>query len=393
MTLVPFVNTPVDRDLLPLLDSASMVRTSPMLAAEVQRVAPQVTVWIDGQLDGFHHWPNCADRWRELMSKCKGWEKIADPRFQERPKKETVEGFVNALLEECRKAGADWISVPQLPVNSERRRNALNRQLASATGKWRAESGFKGTLVLPVILQKPVHVDRVATRRIAVDLAGQCFSRSGAAVLWAAVVGLDDQSGSKQLTDRRFPGVVSLHQELAKKVPTASAHVGGPYWALNLVLWARGLITHMATGLGTGYLYQPPGLYPLRRGKHRVALPPFRRTAVAGPALEDWFQEVAGILPSSEPTAKELAAVAKRLTTYLENSRAARRQVVRFYRDWHAMLMRTKAPGRSLALYQDLSEAFVLGRSRRLPQLSDGGTARRPERVAEQLMTFCLPEG
>ena len=70
----------------------------------------------------------------------------------------------------------------------------------------------------------------------------------------------------------------------------------------------------------------------------------------------------------------------------------ARAQVAEFYKRWLGSLESVSPSGRSFALYQDLSNAYVLGR--RFPGLpdlpDDEKTARRPERVAEQLMLQCL---
>ena len=41
-----------------------------------------------------------------------------------------------------------------------------------------------------------------------------------------------------------------------------------------------------------------------------------------------------------------------------------------------------------MALFQDLSTAYALGKS--LPDLEDEGTGRRPEAIAEPLMLSCL---
>ena len=66
----------------------------------------------------------------------------------------------------------------------------------------------------------------------------------------------------------------------------------------------------------------------------------------------------------------------------------AREQVARFYKAWFSLLAAPPRAGRPLALFQDLSGAFALGRS--LPEFEDEGTARRPESVVEPLMLNCL---
>ncbi len=392
MALIPFVNTATDRDLLSSFGDVPVVRTRPEFAGAVKKITPKAKLWIDGRLDGYHHWPNNSDDWKQFMAAFPDWQRLGSTSFQEKPEKKVVERFATGLLDRCHNDGADWITVPQMPVRRAKKRNAINRQLASATGKWKMSSGYRGELVMPVILEKPLDLDRRATRKTAVDLAARCVSLSGATVLWAVAMGLDDQSGSNMLTQRRFPGAIALHRELSAELSSVSTQICGPYWALNLALWARGLATHVATGVGTGYQYQPPGLSGLRRGATRIALPPLRRTATVSPDLRQWFQEVSNSLPTSEPEAKEFTALAKKLDVYEDNFREARKQILAFYRSWHSKFAGIKPVGRPLALYQDLSSAFVLGRGRRLPALEKTGTGRRPERLAEQLMRFCLPE-
>ena len=73
----------------------------------------------------------------------------------------------------------------------------------------------------------------------------------------------------------------------------------------------------------------------------------------------------------------------------LLDEETTRRQIALFYKEWLDTIERTPEVGRSLALYQNFSSAFVLGKQ--LPTLpSSSGYARRPERVAEYFMLNCL---
>jgi hypothetical protein len=67
----------------------------------------------------------------------------------------------------------------------------------------------------------------------------------------------------------------------------------------------------------------------------------------------------------------------------------ARVQVATFYKSWFQKFASLPPSGRALALYQDLSSAYVLGNTlEKLPE--EEKTARKPERVAQQLMLNCL---
>ena len=58
----------------------------------------------------------------------------------------------------------------------------------------------------------------------------------------------------------------------------------------------------------------------------------------------------------------------------------ARDQVAIFYKRWFDMIAAAPKAGRSMAMFQDLSGAYALGKS--LSELGGEGTARRPEAVA-----------
>ena len=49
--------------------------------------------------------------------------------------------------------------------------------------------------------------------------------------------------------------LVSFHEELQQASKDPKILVAGPYWGMNLVLWARSLVHYPAIGLGTGARY------------------------------------------------------------------------------------------------------------------------------------------
>lgn len=342
-------------------------------------------LWMDGAVDGFDKWPHVNENWARHIKRFTGWQSIGDPSFQGSPKPNTVEQFVREVLDECLRIApkATWVSVPQLPMAEGSSRNKINRAFADATAAWRSYKKYRGKLILPIILTHQKQANLKTDRNPRIKLAAQCFERAGANGYWVVETSLSDQTGAGTFTSTRFPGLICFHQELAQELKTDGPVIAGPYWGLNLVLWARGLITHPAIGLGVGYQYHVPGGTP-KQAKKRIALPPLRRWATANADLQGWLSA----MPKTDPALKELRDLAIGFSKYnLEDE--ARVQVARFYKTWFDQIAKIPDSGRALALYQDFSTAYVLGKP--LPDLpSDEGTARRPERVAQQFMLQCL---
>jgi hypothetical protein len=164
--------------------------------------------------------------------------------------------------------------------------------------------------------------------------------------------------------------------------------VGGPYWGLNVVLWARGLINYPAVGLGNGYQYSCAGGI-MKAGNTRIALTPLRRQAVVSAELESWLRESLTKLAPKDVAYQELKHLLDRFGLFESNKRASRRQIASYYSAWFRSIQSHPPHGRALALYQDLSSAYVLGKGLpALPKTED--TARRPEVTARQLMLSCL---
>ena len=144
-----------------------------------------------------------------------------------------------------------------------------------------------------------------------------------------------------------------------------------------------------AIGTGTAYRYYISG-GRLAKGKARVALPPLRRWAVADISLREWLNKALQELSPSDPAAKSFAKLSSRFQS-LSSVAAARAQVANFYKKWFDKIAAADPKGRGLALYQDLSSAFVLGRQLRDVRLpASEAPGRDPARVAQQLMVNCL---
>lgn len=343
-------------------------------------------MWLDPCVDGMHDIASRGSRtWFKLMRGFPHHEKIGDSSFQGRPVKANVDAFVQAVLDKCAEAKPAWITVPQLPLVKDSRRNAINKQLAAATGRWRVASGFSGSLILPLVVTNQNQVNGKVARNPKVTQATRCYHEAQADGFWVVDQSLRDDSGSSTLTRKRFPGIISFHEELNSAI-VSSIRIGGPYWGLNLVLWARRLVDYPAIGVGSGYRYLIAGGYA-KPAKVRLAVPSLRRRIGVGARARKWLEAAVQELASSHPACSEINQLMAQYTV-LSAAANARRQVAEFYKLWFDTIAGVPAAGRSMAMFQDLSAAYALGKS--LPELKDEGTARRPEAIAQSLMLSCL---
>jgi hypothetical protein len=201
-----------------------------------------------------------------------------------------------------------------------------------------------------------------------------CFTAAGADGVWAVDSSLNDQEGSGKF-DERFPALRNFHEELNQKLPEDTITVCGPYWGMNLVIWARGAVRFPAIGLGGSYKYNIPGL-KLPKGKERVALRPLRRWAITSPQLKNWLAETVAKLSPNDPARAEFAAIEKEYSK-LQMPSHGKIQIASFYKSWFDKFSSLPQAGRALALYQDLSSSYVLGKTlEKLPK--EEGTAGGP---------------
>jgi hypothetical protein len=362
-------------------------RTAPKLRP---MLPPSGKIWIDASIDGLRNWPNISDdNYREYISKFIHHERIGEPAFQRKPDAKLVSAFVQAVLSHIVSCAPDstWLSVPQLPYDEERKQNVINKSLAKATREWVANGKFRGRLVLPVILTNQRQLNKKVQRNVQIQLAAQCFSLSGAEGVWAVDSSLNDQAGTGNLEHERFPGIVRFHEELNNKLGKECFTIAGPYWGMNLILWTRQLVQHPAITVGKAYQYYVPG-NQFSSASVRVALPGLRRMALCSPELKSWLQESAANIGQENPLSEEFKKLEKQTSAFLTNEQLARKQVSASYREWLAKLESIPREGRAVALYQDFSSAYVLGKA--LPDLKGPEAAKNPSRIAKQFMNNCL---
>ncbi len=388
---IPFVNGKTDCELVSRFYSDSAIARVPLeKAGKLIRELPDgMPIWLDPGVDGFNK-PYEEARsvgWKEHVRQFTGFIKIGDPEFQKRPDVGTVDSFVSAILSECASYSPKAITVPQLPHADDASRNKINRALATATAKWRSEKGFGGRLILPAILTGQRQLNKKTERNKKRDAIMKCYRQSEAQGLWAVDASLKDQDGSETFRNVRFPGLVAFHEEIAEALPEGSTPIAGPYWGMNLVLWAKGLCRYPAIGLGGSYQYHIPGGQQ-RRAVVRLAIPPLRRWARTGAQFRTWLDKAIARIPKEDAARGELVGIRDNFST-LDNDKASRRQIAKFYKDWFDKIEASSSVERALTLYQMLSAAYILGK--KLPSLpAIEKTARHPERVAEYLMLNCL---
>ena len=388
---IPFVN--FSGDWSPARASypnAGLYRIALQSPAKTPSPTSGLKLWADVGADALDNWPfDNNENYRTYFRRFSNTERIVSATFQARPDPTVVDSFVESILSAVleRISTPEWISVPQLTYVDGIERNKINRMLASSTQRWKTKANYRGKLILPVILTNQRQLNRKTERNSKISLAAACLDTSGADGVWVVDSSLNDQDAKGNFESIRFPGVVRFHQELSAAIPEDKINVAGPYWALNLILWVRGITSFTAIGVGKTSRYRVPGGM-LTKGVSRIAVPPLRRLVTWKPELKGWLSTVLQTVAKSDPAFAEFSSLHKQFQL-LADEATARLQIGKFYGEWVKRLEAAAPQSRSLALYQDFSAAYVLGKS--LPDIpSENGPARCPSRLAEQFMGNCL---
>lgn len=331
-------------------------------------------------------------RWHAQFGRFTGFRILTDPKYWVKPHIDELRTFVAENLDACMAHRPVWLSAPQLPIPSGGGRNRINRMLAEAAGDWKEQAKPDAKLILPVVFTSAATLRHKPQRddKLAAVLRG--YELAHADGVWVVDITLSDQNLSDNFPDR-YSSLLAFHQKLKEQLPRDAITVAGPYWGMNLVLWVRGLCQYPALGIGTSYTYYTP-MTPLQPGRPKLAIPPLRRIAVASPELQTWLDQVLAELPPTDSIYPSLQQLRDQLPV-LMNRDVARDQLGGFYKEWFDTLAMMTPQDRALRLYEDLSQAYVLGR--RLPNMpkgvlsSDGSVSvREPGKVAEQLMLMSL---
>ena len=383
---IPFVNNDDDANLVAKHYADAEVARVPIHRAKNRKkcLPGGIGLWVDPCIDGIPDADEDSEFWT-FMSKFPEAPLLRDPGFVSKPDKDKIQRLVATVLDECRGQSPKWISVPQLAQGDSTARNKINKMLAGASGEWRRKSSFHGSVILPIIFTHKKQLDKKTNWGPRLRSARTAYDEASASGVWVVDASLNDTKGTGNFESERFPELVKLHEGVLEVLPSGAVVVAGPYWGMNLVLWARGLITHPAIGVGGGYQYFASG-GRFSAATPRLALKSLRRMARADDNLKTWLETAVRSLPPGEESTIDLGEVANRFRVLRLQPKA---QIAEAYKEWLDLLTRSPQSGRALALYQDLSAAYVLGKSlKNIP--GEDGRAKRPEIPAKQLMLSCL---
>jgi hypothetical protein len=174
-------------------------------------------------------------------------------------------------------------------------------------------------------------LNKKTDRNPKVQQAEKCYHDAQADGFWVVDQSLVDDCGSATLRSKRFPGLIALYEELNDRIPS-KLRMGGPYWGLNLVLWAKGLIEFPLIGVGSGYNYFLTGRSPktFSSPTAKIAIRALRRRVKVTPNLRTWFDKALAELATSHPAHSEFLNLRKNFSVLNDKSRA-REQVATFY--------------------------------------------------------------
>lgn len=389
---IPFINTSPDCDRYKRFYSDSPIaRVTLQNHSKLAEELPEKTkFWVDPAFDSYHCVLSNSRTWNDIepsLGEFNYNQYLCNSSSVTNPDKAKLRDLVDSVLSKCLFHKPEWLTVPQLPIVNDSSRNKLNKELAIATAIWADQKGYSGKFVFPLIFTKNDQLTGKTLWKPKINTVKSQlkFSKLNVDFLWIVDSSLDDQSGYKTNL-KRIESLIEFHLDVKTQFANKKV-IAGPYWGVNLVLWARDLCHYPGISLGTGYRYYLPG-FPGRSGNTRVALAPLKRRAIIVPELKTWLFEALKVLPKGE-THDALEALYDNFDTFLSKD-IADRQVAEFYRTWIDLIEKTPLPGRKLALFQDLSSVFVTGKNLSdLPKTAVKG-GRQPERIAEQLMLNCL---
>jgi len=402
---IPFVNTDRDCEILKkYYKDPRIIRVSLETIDNIERKIPQnLPLWIDASIDGYQHrlatkWPKEKTKWgtrkqqlwnnlENLFKDYDGYQILANENLWIKTNLPKIQTFVNQVLDKCYSYNPIWITIPQLPLVNDGKRNKINKWLAEETKK--RKNSFEIDLILPVIFTSTTQLTRKPIRDNKLQLVEDCYKRANADGIWIVDTTLVDQNRNEQFP-KRYSKLIEFHESVIHFLSPKTI-IAGPYWGINLVLWARGLCDYPAISLGTAYTYYFSCGVP-SRGNVRLAIPPLRRWVVVS-GLKSWLEKAIKKLSPIDPTFKDFEYLYNNFST-LSQKDPSIHQVAKFYKKWIEEIESLPPKGKALGLYQNLSSTYVLGKQ--LPNLPQSalpycrGKTLEAGKVGEQLMLECL---
>lgn len=323
---IPFLNSKGDCELFKKhFPDAKLCRITLDRIEFTQCLTTPDQCWIDVGFDGFSQ-PLSArgEKWANYAKQFGDTGFLLEPTFVEKPIEAKLRPLVNQMLDLAWTKKPGFLSVPQFPHVDGIANNKLNRLLAGLAAEWRTKTGAKTKFILPIIFTNQKQLVGKTERAPKVKLAASLITRSGAEGYWSVDCSLDDQKGTGNFDKERFPSIINFFAEL-NELASCTLRIAGPYWGLNLILWARGHASHFAIGLGSTYNHHVSGGFA-RKTKVRVAVACLRRWVIANNELEVWLGHAAAKLPSGSPERSELDAL-KLTISKLQQGDAGKRQI------------------------------------------------------------------
>ncbi|MBL4684423.1 MAG: hypothetical protein JKY37_07520, partial [Nannocystaceae bacterium] len=243
---IPFLNTETDRKLVAKFYSDSECVRVPLSTIEKVRGAlpSGPKLWLDATFDGFPDVDFGSERqsnWAKSIQLVADAGRFSEPNFLAQPDESVVAAVVSTVLADALAHAPDWLSIPQLPHLDGVDYNKINRSLARAAAKFLDDANFRGTRILPVVFTHQRQLNQKTQRNAKIKLIEKLLELAGARSVWAVDSSLADQSATAKFETERFPGIIAFHAELRDAIELERV-VAGPYWGLNLVLWARELV-------------------------------------------------------------------------------------------------------------------------------------------------------
>ena len=347
-------------------------------------------LWIDPCFDGFPTKPVNEDddkknKWFDYFSDVEGFEYFLSTNLPKTAKIKELEPFVFSILDDCLSYKPDILTIPQLPHLATTTNNKINKILSKIYLKWSIERKFEGESILPVVFNNQNSTCSGAIRSSKLKTIQSLYNEAKADGVWIVDSSLQDQAGTGNFEKKRFPSLIDMHNKV-KQTIKPKIHFAGPYWGIQLILWAREIISSPAFSIGSSYQYYISGGQP-RTPSPRMAIPPLLRWARSSSDLKKWLRSSKSKI-KIEVTKKQFEDLTKTYD-HLYVSKKHKEQIAHFHHDWFKKYLNLPSAARALALYQDLSSAYVLG-SQLDDILSEKGSSRKPEVVAKQLMLNCL---
>ena len=397
---VPFIRTRDERNIADsVMQDVDLVRVSAETRADRLQIPQNWRLWLDPSFDGYddaidRRSTNCGPgSWEAWIRSFRNHEALLSPKTADAAH---VRELVKAVLARIAARTPAVISVPQMTYSAGTGSHKINEGLAKEAGEWKVRNWPDGIFVLPVVVTDyKAYRIKTAGWGPKVQAIQRAFEASRASAVWVVHAGLNDLSGVGRLDKEEFPKLIEFHLHLRDALPSNTTMVAGPYWAINLILWARGIVDVPAISCGSGYRYYRPSSF-VPQPTNRIAIPPLRRWCSVTPDLERWIKDAKEGLPPHDDVASALRQIEARFSTFLgtRGRRAAVRQTAEFYENWIQQIAAVQKQGRALFLFQDFSSALVNGSRIGTPLPREGSLsaeARKPGAIAQQFMLQCLP--